>query len=471
MRLTFALTSCTAALALGACTTGPDYAAPAPPPSAVGSFLQGSAAVAAVDPGSGRWWKLYGDPVLDRLVADALASNTDVRVAIARLSRARATLREAGSDRLPTTDLSAGVNRQRSSAIQTLPGFDRENTVVNGGVSVAYEVDLFGRVRRNVEAAQGDVGAARADLEAVRVAVAADTTRAYVDAASSASRMAVAERVVALLDRSLKVASGRERAGLTTPLDTARIGALREQRRSDVPVLAAERQAALMRLAILTGRTPRDLPPEAGAISVPPSLRQPIPVGDGAALLARRPDVRAAERRLAAATARIGVTTAELYPRISLGASIGTTGNGFGDLLGAGPLRWLVGPLISWAFPNQARTRARIAAASSDAEAALATFDGTVLQALSETETALSTYARTLDQRTALAASRQQAERAVRIVRAQQREGQVDSLSLLDAERTFADADAQLADADARIADAQVDLFRALGGGWQDPTA
>jgi outer membrane protein TolC len=183
-------------------------------------------------------------------------------------------------------------------------------------------------------------------------------------------------------------------------------------------------------------------------------------------LLARRPDVRAAERRLAAATARIGVATADLYPRITLGGSFGSRGGGFGDLFGAGPLTWLLGPLLNWTV-NREPARARIAAAEADTQAALASFDGAVLTALEETETALSNYARLLDRRTALQAAFAEAETAVRITRARQREGQINSLELLDAERTFADADAALAAADAEISGAQVQLFRALGGGWQ----
>jgi outer membrane protein TolC len=198
-------------------------------------------------------------------------------------------------------------------------------------------------------------------------------------------------------------------------------------------------------------------------------LDQPIPVGDGAALLARRPDVRAAERRLAAATARIGVATADLYPHITLGGSIGSTGNGT-DILGGGPLHWLIGGLLGWAV-NQEPARARIKAAEADSQGTLAAFDGTVLRALEETETALSNYTRALDQRTALQAARDQAEVVVRIARARQREGQIDSLELLDAERTFADSEAQLAAADGQIGTAQIDLFRALGGGWSGDSA
>ncbi len=331
-----------------------------------------------------------------------------------------------------------------------------------------YEVDLFGRVSRGVEAARGDLNAAQADADAVRVIVAADTAQAYADAVSSAERLGVAERIVALLDKSIDLTERRRTVGLATRLDTARIGALRNQRQAEVPALAAERDAALFRLATLTGRTPADLPAEVRERTTTLRLDQPIPVGDGATLLARRPDVRAAERRLAAATARIGVATADLYPRITLGGSAGSTSTGFGDIFGAGPLRWLLGGLISWNI-NPEPARARIAAAEAGSQEALATFDGTVLKALEETETALSAYAHALDRRTALQAALNEAEAAVKIARARQREGDIDSLALLDAERTFADADADLAASDARIAGAQIDLFRSLGGGWGKP--
>lgn len=460
-----ALLMTASALALAACAAGPDHIAPPPPPGATGAFLSTGPAVAST-PAADDWWRLYDDPVLDGLVTNALAANTDIRVAAARLSKARALLREVRSDRVPQASVSAGATYGRTSAIQNLPGLDREGWRVDAGLDVGYEVDLFGRIGRGVEAARGDVGAAQADLDAVRVAVAAETARAYADAASAAERLMVAERIVVLLDRSFGVTARRVEVGMTTPLDTARIAALRDQRRADIPQIAAERQAALFSLATLTGRTPAQLPPIAAARTTTLRLDQPIPVGDGAQLLARRPDVRAAERRLAAATARIGVATADLYPRITLGGSAGSTSTGLGDLFGAGPLRWLLGPLISWDL-NRSRARARVAGAEADGRAALATFDGAVLQALQETETALASYAGAIRRRDALRSARDQAAAAARITRAQQREGQIDSLAQLDAERTLADAEAALALADARIADAQVDLFRALGGGWR----
>ncbi len=455
-------------LALAACARGPDYVSPPHPQTASGSFLSTSGAVTA-EPIKGDWWRLYNDPVLDKLVTDALAANTDVRVAVARIAKARASLRGARADRLPQADVGASANYGRLPAIQRAPGAAREDWQVDAGLNVSYEVDLFGRVSRGVEAARGDLGAAEADADAVRVIVAADTAQAYADAVSAAERLGVAQRIVALLDKSIDLTERRRTVGLATRLDTARIGALRNQRQAEVPALAAERDAALFRIATLTGRTPADLPAEVRERTTTLRLDQPIPVGDGAALLARRPDVRAAERRLGAATARIGVATADLYPRITLGGSGGSTGTGFGDIFGAGPLRWLLGGLIRWNI-NPEPARARIGAAEAGSQEALATFDGTVLRALQETETALSAYAHALDRRTALQAALNEAQAAVNIARARQREGDIDSLALLDAERTFADAQADLATADAQISDVQVDLFRALGGGWQ-PTA
>jgi NodT family efflux transporter outer membrane factor (OMF) lipoprotein len=454
------------ALALAACATGPNYSAKPMPATAAGPFVSaaGSTIVSDAQP-SANWWRLYEDPVLDGLISDALVANTDIRVAVANLAKARALLRETRGAREPQVSVGGSTQYGRLSG-PAFPGEKRTDVQVDVGFDVAYEVDLFGRVSRSIEASRGDVGAASADADAVRVAIVAETARAYADAVSSAERISVAERIVELVDGSLELTERRYRIGLATRLDTARIAALRDQRWAEVPLLEAERQAALFRLATLTGRTPRELPPEVAQRTTSLRLERPIPVGDGAALLARRPDVRAAERRLAAATARIGVATADLYPRITLGGSVGSSGAGLGNVFGANPFTWLIGPLINWTV-NRSAARARVAGAQADTQAALATFDGTVLQALEETETALSNYQQALARRDALRTARNQAEAAAQITRAQQREGDISSLELLDAERTAADAEAALAEADARISTSQVDLFRALGGGWQ----
>jgi NodT family efflux transporter outer membrane factor (OMF) lipoprotein len=457
------------ASALAACAAGPNYVHPQTAASAAQPFIGGAQpAVAAAAPADDQWWHLYNDPVLNGLIADALAANSDIRVAVANLQKARAQLRGARSERLPQTSIDASTTYGRLPASQVLPGQERQGWVVDGGLSVSYEVDLFGRVKRSIEAARGEAQAAEADADAMRVAIVGDTARAYADATASARQIAVAQQTVALLDRSVRVTAARVEAGRSEKLDLIRIMALRDQRKADIPPLAAERDAALFRLATLTGRTPRDLPEAVRAATVLPRLAQPIPIGDGRALIARRPDVRAAERRLAADTARIGVATADLYPHISLGGSVGSTSAGLSDIFGGGPFRWLLGPLISWNFPNIAETRARIAGAKADAEGALASFDGTVLTALQETETALSAYGHEIDRHGALLSARDEAARAAKVALHRQREGTIDFLTVLDAQRTLADAQGALAASDARIAFAQIDLFRALGGGWQN---
>ena len=450
------------ALALAACAGGPNYRAGPVTASAAGAFVSGGGPAVTSAVPADDWWRLYQDPVLDRLIADALAANTDIRVGVARLAQARALLRESRGAREPQVGL-GGSTQYGGLPGPGISGQSRNDLQVDVGLDVAYEADLFGRIGRDIEAARGDVRAAAADSDAVRVAIVGETARAYADAASSAERIAVAEQIVALLNRSLRLTELRVGAGLGTRLDTARIATLRDQRLAEIPLLAAQRQAALFRLATLTGRTPRELPTQAASRTATLRLDRPIPVGNGAMLLARRPDVRAAERRLAAATARIGVAAAELYPRISLGGSAGSSGAGLGSLLN--PVSWLVGPLINWTA-NRSAARARVAGAEANTQAALATFDGTVLQALEETETALSAYQNALQRRTALQSARDGAEAAARITRARQREGDINSLELLDTERTAADAQAALAEADARIVEAQIDLFRSLGGGW-----
>lgn len=452
---------------LAACAVGPDYQAPHTAPIAAAPFTGAADPAFTREAVQDRWWTLYNDPVLTRMVEDALHANTDIRVAAARVEHARALLRGAKSARLPTTSIDASAQRERFSSAQFgTSTASRENWYYDGGLSLSYEVDVFGRVRRGVEAARGDEAATQADADAIRLAVVADTVRAYLDVTTSAQRLKVAQDTVALLDTSIRITGARVDVGRSDRLDLIRVSTLRDQQAAAIPQIAADRQTALLRLATLTGRAPQDLPADVAAQTTTPSPTQAIPVGDGAGLLARRPDVRAAERRLAADTARIGVATADLYPRISLGGSVGSTALGGMDVLGASSSRWSLGPLISWSFPNIAAVKARIAAARADGDASLATFDGTVLTALEETERALSTYAHARVRTDTLERARDEAQRAARISLARQREGRIDFLTVLDAQRTLAQAEADLVAARRDAAFAQVDVFRALAGGW-----
>lgn len=453
---------------VSACTVGPDYRPPAQPAATAGSFTDPGSARVSTAPAQGDWWRLFEDPALDSLVAQALAHNTDVRVAAANLQRARAILAEARVDRLPTTDLSASYSRQRFGNAPGVPGGPAQNfDFFTAGLDASYEVDLFGRVSRSIEAGRADADAAAAALDAARVTVAAETARTYAQACAFAAQANVARETVRLQERTLDLTTRLFDGGRGTRRDVDQASVLADNARAQVPAFEAERRAALYALATLTGRPPAEVDSAASACAAPPSVGTLIPVGDGAALLARRPDVRQAERSLAADTARIGVATAALYPSIRLLGSASLGARDIGDLGSSSSFSFSLGPLISWSFPNLGVARARIRQAEASEQAALARFDGTVLTALREVEQALARYAGELDRNAALRRAEAAAANAARIAELRFDAGRDSFLLRLDAERDRANARAALAQSNAALAEAQVALFKALGGGWE----
>lgn len=461
-------------LALGGCTTvGPDHLAPQPSPQAAGPFLGGADPLFTAEDGTAtaQWWRSYGDLQLTAFVEQALVANKDIAVAAANLARARASLRASRAQRNPTVTASGGASYGRESGAaaglgESLP----TETVLDAGLDASYEIDFVGRVRRLVEASDADFGAAAAALDVARISVAAETARAYFNACSASQQIATQTAVVERLAQSATLTSRTVEAGRGTALDVARAEAVRDTAVSDLPSFRADRDSAIFRLAVLTGRTPSELPSDSLSCQRPPALARPIPIGDGGSLLRRRPDVRQAERELAASTARIGVATADLYPRISLGGSVGATGP-TGDIGSSSAFRFSLGPLISWSIPNLSGARARIAEARADAQGSLARFDGVVLAALEETETALALYAREIERRRILGAARDASARAASVAELRFRAGADPFLELLDAQRTLAEADAAVAASDRQIADYQVNVFKALGGGWENAPA
>ena len=339
------------------------------------------------------------------------------------------------------------------------------------GMDVAYELDLFGGVRRGIEAARGEFAATEAALDAARVAVAAETARSYGEACGYAAQAATARETVQLQARTLDLTQRLNEGGRGTLRDVSQALTLYEQAQADLPTFEGEQRAALDALAVLTGRAPSALDPALARCAAVPRLADPLPSGDGAALLARRPDVRRAERLLAADTARIGVATADLYPSISLlgGISLGATR--IGDLGKAKSLNYSIGPLISWSFPIQSAARARLRQAEATAEASLANFDGTVLTALRETEQALARLDAETRRNEALVRADAAAAEAAKLSRYRFDYGADSFFALLDAERTRAQARAALAASNTTLIDNQVDLFRALGGGWEQAPA
>ena len=472
MRALRSLAGSVALAALAACTTvGPNYKLPAAAvanaPAAQGAFLGANNPAVSQAPVPNDWWRLYDDPVLNHLIETALAANTDLRVAAANLARAQAVVTETRSQGDVQGGVSAAVERtQLSGESYLLPVQPPVSNLGDVGAGISYDLDLFGRLRRATEAATADAEATEAGLDLARVNVAAAVAGAYLDACSANEELAVAQHTIALQEKHLAVTQRLVAAGRGAGFDLPRARAQLAQVRSAAPVHEAHHRAALFQLAVLTGKPPADFPKEAATCAELPRLRQPIPVGDGgAALLARRPDVRQAERQLASATARIGVAVSALYPNVSIGLSGGSTGL-LGDIGGALTNHWGVGSLVSWSFPTSG-TRARIRAAGAAADGSLAHFDGVVLNALRETETSLSTYALDLDRNADLREARDQALTAQSQTERLYRAGNRPFLDALDSERTLAQAEAALAASNGQLASDQVKLFLSLGGGWE----
>ncbi len=463
-----------ASLALGGCVVGPNHADPRPGAPAQSPFVSGQSPAFSGNQPPGRWWSLFADPLLDRLIEQALAHNTDLRVAAASLRRARAVLRETRAGRFPTATFNASATYSRQSGDQIgFNGAGGEGESYDVGIDASYQLDLFGRLRRAIEASRADAEAAQAAFDLARITVAAETARAYAEACGAGRQLAVARETLRLQEQTFDLTRRLLEGGRGTALETSQAAAQLEQVRATLPTLEGQRQTALFRLAVLTGRPPAEFPTEVAACQTSPTVARPIPVGDGAALLRRRPDIRRAERELAAATARVGVATADLYPSITLGGSIGSSATSLGGLGSGSGFRFSLGPLISWSFGNFGTGRARIAQAEASAEGALATFEGTWLTALEETESALTRYARELDRLAALRRARAESAEAARIAGLRFRHGREPFQVVLDAERVRAQADAAVAQSEAQLADYLVGLFLALGGGWQEqpPTA
>jgi NodT family efflux transporter outer membrane factor (OMF) lipoprotein len=417
------------------------------------------------------WWRLYNDPRLDAYVTEAFAANHDLAAAEANLSAARAVLSEARAGRYPATTTVAGAVYGRDAATDEILGIlGHKNETIwkyDDLLDVSYELDLFGHVKRSIESARADSGAAAAARDAVRVTVAAETTRAYVSICALGEEIAVAEHSLAVVSHQLDITRRRQAAGDASEFDLARAATLVAQVRATLPPLEGQRRSALFELTALLGKTPAAAPDGALACAAPPQLSALIPVGDGAGLLARRPDIREAERQLAGATARVGVATADLYPRITLSGFYGGAAGNTHALLEEKGLTWGIGPSISWAFPNQAAARARVRASKADAAAALDQFDAAVLRGLKETEQSLAAYGAELDRGQALGDAQTQARRAFDLAQGQVAAGSISALDLLTSEQQLVASDAAVASSNAALVQDQVAVFKALGGGWR----
>ncbi|HWB43509.1 MAG TPA: TolC family protein [Gemmatimonadales bacterium] len=435
-------------------------APPAPAPATVPVVTGDS-----VDPVATHWRSL-GDTTLDRLLGQALRGNLDVEVARSRIRGARAARTGAALDFVPTVTAVGGYTRQRLAGA-TFPigsGTFPDQDIWDAGFDASWEVDLFGRVRRGVQARGALVGAAEQDLRDVRVSLAAELARVYFELRGAQEQLAVAERNAENQRRSLQLTRERLEGGRGTAFDTERALAQLSITLATVPPLEARVAAAQYRIGVLTGRPPADVATELRSVAAIPQLPATVAVAAPDSLIRRRPDVAAAERRVAAEHAFVGSAKAEYLPRVGVGGSAGFSSAEVGDLGGDGTFRYSVGPVISWPFLNLGRVKARVGEARALEEEARARYDQTVLAALEEVETALVNYRTSLGRVDRVGEAAAASGRAAELARLRFTGGVADFLQVLDAERTQLESEDQLARARTDASIAYAALYKALGG-------
>jgi outer membrane protein, multidrug efflux system len=464
------LVACVAIVAvITGCAVGRNYQRPEIPVDA--RFANADEPGLAAGDTIERYWTGFADPLLDSVIDDALAHNKDLSVAAANLQAARAAKRLAGLDQYPTITL-AGSYTHNLDSQQQLPGVDqhdREFDTAQGGFDGLWELDLFGRVRRNVEAARGDLGASEATLRDARVSVIAEVARDYLILRGLQDQLALTKRNADNQLRSLNLTRNRLEAGRGNELDTSRAEAQWQNTLASVPSLEASIATTTYRLSVLTGRQPTALNERLSPQAPMPALPTLNAIGTPEQLLRRRPDVRVAERRLAAATARIGVATGDLFPKVTLVGEVGYWAPSFGAFGQSEARFFSVGPSISWAAFDLGRVRERISSAKAQTDAALAGYESAVLHALEDTEGALITYGHSQSRREALQVAAAASDRAADLARKRFEAGLIDFLEVLDAERTALSAELFLSQSRTDSATSLVAVYKALGGGWASP--
>ena len=459
----YRLSALASALLLAGCiTVGPDYKHPVEKPVA----LQGvDAAQQSPINFQANWWAQFHDTTLDALITRAAKNSPDLKIALARLNQSRALLGTARSQQLPDIEAQTSYSRSREQQ----PGFTTgRETITNyqAGFDASWELDLFGGVRRSVEAARADSQAGEASLQDAQVTLFAEVARHYFDLRGTQLRLDVARRDIDNQRDSLKLIKSRADVGTGSDQDVASARARLAAVEAQLPVLETQAQADTFRLAVLLGERPGELD-----IDLSPKTFHPIntslPIGNAGDVLARRPDIRVAERELAAANARIGVAKADWFPHISLGGFVGFLAGRSNDFGGAESRAWSVAPSISWAGLNVQRVRSGVKASEARADEAKANYERTVLGALEDVDNALVGYNQQRVRVQKLDEQATQSTRAAELARIRYEAGATDYLELLDAQRTQLSAEDQLAEAEAGINLQAIALYKALGGGWQ----
>ncbi|NTV14906.1 MAG: efflux transporter outer membrane subunit [Desulfobulbaceae bacterium] len=461
-----------AALLLTGCApVGPTYQPPQPELPAAWSAPVAGIAMPTADPELAHWWTLFNDPRLDSLLKRAVAANRDVKIAEARVQQARAQYRLTTAVVAPNVGVSGAYANNRKSENVGGSGGGTTQDLFQTGFDAGWELDIFGGARRGAEAAEARLAAAGENSGDVLVSLTAEVARNYLDLRGSQQRLLTARANLAGQVKTLALAQGRRESGLGNELEVAQAETQLAMTSSLLSPLESSVGQAIYRLALLLGQPPQGLVDELAVVAPLPELPAKLPETLPSELLRRRPDIRRAERLLAAATADIGVATAELFPHFSLTGLLGLQSLNLSELLSSSSRYWNVGPTIRWSLFNGGRVRANIDLNQARREEAQALYEKTVLTALSEVESALWAGAREEETRRTLAEAVLASRRTLELATGRYRAGLAGMLDVLLGERALYQAQDQLLQSEQRLALNRVALCKALGGGWQVPPA
>jgi outer membrane protein, multidrug efflux system len=469
--LLWALSVVPSAAFLSGCAVGPDYHPPqTSTPSAYKETLSDTngQAGASLD----QWWRLFHDAELDALIHEATVSNYDIRIAQARVREARAQAGIAESALLPSLDADGSYTRQRLSKntpngfVAQAAGQSLVQNFYSADFDASWEIDVFGGNRRAFEAAKADVGSSVESSRDVLVTVLGDVGLNYLDLRGLQKELAVTRDNLRLQEETLKLTQDQLKAGLATEVDTARAEAQAESTRSQIPLLEESVERSINRLAVLTGKQPEELDAELKPAAPIPSATPTIPVELPSDLLQRRPDIRESEREVAAATARIGVAKADLFPKFTLASATGLQSLSAAKFFDAESGIWSFGPSMSWPIFAGGRIRQNIKVQNAEQEQALDRYQQTVLISLEEVENSLMACNKEQEHHDALAHSEAANQRAADLAEERYRSGLEDFLDVLDTQRSLLDVQDELAQSDRDLGQNIIRLYKALGGGW-----
>ncbi|HPF79108.1 MAG TPA: efflux transporter outer membrane subunit [Alphaproteobacteria bacterium] len=454
------------ALFLPACSAGPDYQTPQ------NSFFDGwfssAADISSQDPINVKWWEVFQDPLLTKYIEQSAQNNKDVQIALANIKKARAQRRESTGALLPSVGSDAQATRSKSSSAgSSSTNSGQIRNVYDAGFDASWELDLFGGTRRGVEAADARIGAAVASYQDVMLTTFAEVARTYYEARGSQKRIAITQQNADLLKQTYELIEKRVSVGEASQFDLTRARGEYQSTLARLPNLQADMETSVFSLSVLLGLPPEALLEEMKDVQPLPTPPDIVPVGLRSDILRRRPDIRIAERELAASSADIGVETAELFPKFFITGDIGTQARLFSDLFTAAAGFWSLGSVMQWSVFEGGAIQARIDSAKAENEAALKTYEKTVLEALGDVETALTRYGREIETRQRLQESVASRREAVSLAQQLLDVGESDYLDVLDAQRELTSGEDSLVVSETATVTKLIALYTALGGGWE----